>query len=399
MEAVILARSIGICWQRGALPPGFRMTDSSSPSPAFWAGRRVLVTGHSGFKGAWACRWLLELGAEVWGASRTGGAPGGLFRRAGLAGHVTGLELELADGEAVAAAVGQARPEVVLHLGAQAIESVARRDPRATFETNVLGLANLLDAVRAAPETRAVTVVTTDRVYAPRPTEGVYREEDALGGQTPYGASKAAAELVVAAYRDLLGADGGARVATARTSNVIGGGDDARNRLVPDLLRGAIEGHRVRVGSPDARRCWQHVADPLRGYLRLAERLWERADTPGSFNFGPRPEDVRTVGWVAGRLAELWGPQLDWYAAAQTPACQADLFALNTTRARELLGWTTTMDVDAALRAVVAFARREAAGEDPGELVAEALPRSGGAAAQSTPSSAPNRGDPRPVGG
>jgi len=342
-------------------------------SPGHWAGRRVLVTGHSGFKGAWLSLWLQGLGAEVVGLSRGVPTQPALSTLVGLGDGMTTVEADLLDRAAVAAAVAEHRPEVVFHLAAQPIVRASFEDPVGTFATNLLGTVHVLDAVRLAGDARVVVAVTTDKVYANREWAWGYREDDTLGGHDPYAASKAAAELATASYRASFLEGAGTRVATVRSGNVIGGGDWAADRLVPDLLRGALSGEPVGIRDPRAIRPWQHVLNPLDGYLRLAERLWDEPALARAFNFGPDPADARTVGWIADRLAELWGPGLTWRSDHGEHVHETRALRLDSSLAEAELGWRPTWGLDEALRRIVAFARAEQEGGDLREVALEQI--------------------------
>lgn len=338
------------------------------PDPHFWRGRRVLVTGHTGFKGAWLCLWLEALGAEVTGF---GGPPPGvpaLYELAGCDAGVRSLRGDVRDLAAVEAAVRAQRPEVVLHLAAEAVVRRSLRDPLTTYAVNVLGTANLLDAVRRlGDDVAAVVTVTTDKVYANREWEWGYREDEPLGGKDPYSSSKACQELVTAAYRESFLAQRGIGVATARAGNVIGGGDWAEDRLVPDLVRAAVAGEPLRVRSPDAVRPWQHVLNPLSGYLLLAERL---AGAPAAYasawNFGPADEDARPVAWIVERLRDRWpgpvsvaeagaGSEAGAEAGAGGAAGEAMVLRIDSAKARRRLGWAPAWGLAEGLDATVAW--------------------------------------------
>jgi CDP-glucose 4,6-dehydratase len=315
--------------------------------PAFWDGRAVLVTGHSGFKGSWLVLWLESMGARVTGYSLP--------------------EHDVRDADAIRAAIGAAGPEVVLHMAAQPIVRRSYRDPAETYATNVTGTVNLLEAVRAADGVRAVVNVTTDKVYENVGRDTGYGEDDPLGGSDPYSSSKACSEIVTAAYRRSFGLN----VATARAGNVIGGGDWAEDRLVPDAMRAALAGERVTVRNPRSVRPWQHVLEPLSGYLLLAERLHGSSDYASGWNFGPADSDSRPVGEVVARLAELWPGGIEHTIAEDPDApAEAQLLKLDSTRARERLGWTPAWGLDEALSAVVEW---HAAHRDGGDVRAVAL--------------------------
>src|SRR4051812_24320220 len=295
--------------------------DGAAPvQAAFWRGRRVLVTGHTGFKGSWLCLWLHALGAEVTGFAGPPPTEPSLFDAARVHEGLTSLTGDVRDLGRLVDVLRRARPEVVVHLAAQPIVRRSHREPVETFATNVLGTVNLLEAVRtAAPDVRAVVSVTSDKCYRNVGTERGYREDDALGGRDPYSSSKACQELVSAAYRDTYFA-GATALATARAGNVIGGGDWAQDRLVPDLMRAALAGRPVTVRSPDSVRPWQHVLNPLSGYLRLAERLWDDGDAfAEAWNFGPEAQDARPVAWMVEHLRRRWPAALEVHAPPAPP--------------------------------------------------------------------------------
>jgi CDP-glucose 4,6-dehydratase len=298
------------------------------PDPAFWSGRRVLVTGHTGFKGGWLTRWLEALGAEVSGFSRREG------------GDVT-------DAAAVGAAVREARPEVVFHLASLATVQRGYEDPAAVYAVNVVGTANVLQALRDAG-VRAVVAVTSDKCYLDQDLARPYVEDDRLGGYDPYSSSKAAQELVIAAFRDSLGLP----VASARAGNVIGGGDETPGRLLPDLIRAGRASEPIAIRAPDARRPWQHVLNPLEGYLLLAERLAGDPAFATAFNFGP-DEEPRTVGWIAERVSAAWPGGLDVRVADHPPRREAAIPSIDSSRARTRLGWAPPWDLAAAIALTV----------------------------------------------
>jgi CDP-glucose 4,6-dehydratase len=302
----------------------------------FWDGRRVLVTGHTGFKGAWLTLWLHALGARVTGFSGPPPTAPSLFELARVAELCDDLRGDVRDADAVARAAAGA--EVVFHLAAQPIVRAALEDPAGTFSTNVVGTAHVLGAARDA----AVVCVTSDKCYAPGP--GPHREGDPLGGGEPYAASKAAQEHVAASYREALGV----RVATARAGNVIGGGDWGRDRLLPDLVRARERGTPVTLRHPGAVRPWQHVLDPLAGYLRLAERLFESSGYAEAWNFGP--DGAETVAWVVDQVRARWPLTVD---VSEGHAVEAPPLRLDASKARERLGWQPRLTLPEALAATV----------------------------------------------
>ena len=336
---------------------------------AFWRGRRVFVTGHTGFKGGWLTALLHRLGAEVTGYALAPEPGLNLFDMARINDLAARSHLaDIRNGAALAAALWESRPSVVLHLAAQALVGRARAEPAETFEVNVMGTARLLDAVRATPTVEAVVVVTSDKVYDNAEWPWAYRETDRLGGKEPYGASKAACEILLQAYRhSYFSGDRPVPIASARAGNVIGGGDWAADRLVPDAMRAFGDGQDLIVRNPAAVRPWQHVLEPLAGYLRLAQALTEGLDVPadGGFNFGPAGDDARPVAAVADALAARWGEGAAWRQDPGVQPYEARLLEVDSARARTALGWTPRWRLDAGLDRTVDWYMAVHAGEDP----------------------------------
>ena len=331
----------------------------------FWRGRRVFVTGHTGFKGAWLCLWLTELGAEVTGYALAPPTDPSLFVVAGVERRLRHILGDVRDGAALAAAVAEARPEIVLHLAAQSLVRESYVDPVGTYATNVMGTINLLEAVRRVDAVRAAICVTSDKCYENRETDRPYREDDAMGGFDPYSSSKGCSELVTAAYRRSFFGEGGAAIASARAGNVIGGGDWAKDRLIPDLLAGFAAGARPVIRFPGAVRPWQHVLEPLSGYMRLAEVLCRGDGTAAEgWNFGPDEVDARPVGWIADRLAALWGDGAAWDLTGEPQPHEAKVLKLDCAKARARLEWTPRWNLDEALRRTVDWRRAFEAGAD-----------------------------------
>jgi CDP-glucose 4,6-dehydratase len=336
------------------------------PDPAFWQGRRVWLTGHTGFKGAWLALWLQSLGAEVHGFSSGRVSEPSLYEVAGVGGGMAGeIRGDVRSRSELRAAVARAQPEVVIHMAAQALVRRGFEEPVATFTINAGGTAKLLDVVRTEAEPRAVVVVTSDKCYRDDGRGTAFREDDPLGGADPYSASKAAQEHVAAAFRAL-----GLPLATVRAGNVIGGGDWAPDRLVADCMRAALAGEPVSVRAPDAVRPWQHVLCALDGYLTVAERLSD--GEPGTaWNFGPADADVRPVAWLVERIGERWPGDLAVRAAPPDAARgESPALRLDSARARERLGWSPRWDLAAALDSTVAW---YAAYRDGAEMRAETL--------------------------
>jgi CDP-glucose 4,6-dehydratase len=326
-------------------------SDAALPDARFWAGRRVLVTGDTGFKGAWLSLWLAQLGAEVVGFADGVPTDPSLYALAGVADAVEHRAGDVRDAAAVDGALADARPEVVLHLAAQPMVRRSYADPVATYATNVMGTINVLDAIRRAPgDVRVAVVITSDKCYENRGWVWGYREDEALGGHDPYSSSKGAAELATAAYRSsyFTGEDAPA-IATARAGNVIGGGDWGEDRLVPDLFRAALAGTPLRLRNPAAIRPWQHVLNPLSGYLRLVERAWDDPAAARAWNFGPADADARPVGWVVDRIAERWDGDVVREVDPGPHPHEAHWLKLDSSLARAHLDWTPAWDLTAAL--------------------------------------------------
>jgi len=326
---------------------------------SFWRGRRVLLTGHTGFKGSWLALQLIELGADVAGYADGVPTEPSLYELAEVAQDVTSVTGDVRDAELLRATVAEHRPEVVFHLAAQPLVRASYDDPAGTFAVNVMGTVNVLEAVRAVGGVRVVVNVTTDKVYAPHVGSAAYTESEPLGGHDPYSTSKAASELVTASYR--LSFAGNATLATARAGNVIGGGDWAADRLIPDLMRGALAGEPVVVRNPGAVRPWQHVLNANSGYLLLAEKLWDDPSLAGAWNFGPDADDAVDVRTIVARLSELWGDDIELRSADAAQPHEAETLRLDSSRARSALGWLPYWDLDRALTSIVDWYRVYAA--------------------------------------
>jgi CDP-glucose 4,6-dehydratase len=333
----------------------------------FWAQRRVLVTGHTGFKGAWLSLWLQELGANVSGLASGVPTEPSLYELARVGTGMEELTVDVRDGDAVAAAMQQLRPEIVLHLAAQPMVRRSLLEPALTYAINVTGTVNVLEAARqAGVGVRAVVVVTSDKCYENHADHARrLREDDPLGGVDPYSSSKACAELVTAAYRrSLMHAAGAPRLGSARAGNVIGGGDWGVDRLLPDVVRAVRSGVPLCVRSPDAVRPWQHVLSPLAGYLELAQALARDERFAHAYNFGPHAEDEHTVEWLVRRLVELWDGQLEWQLDDAGHPPEAAHLALDSGLAERELGWRPACGLERALELVVEWHRAAWEGED-----------------------------------
>jgi CDP-glucose 4,6-dehydratase len=321
------------------------------PDRGFWHNRRVLLTGHTGFKGGWLALWLTSMGARVTGLALSPDTAPSFYALAGVANAVPGCIGDLRDPAVVSAVVKTARPEIVLHLAAQSLLLTSLSEPAATFATNVMGTVNLLDALRDAPDLRAILVITTDKVYQNSNTGRPFRESDPLGGHDPYSASKSAAELATSAYAHAFFEPLGVAVATARGGNVIGGGDFAPDRIVPDIYRAMRSGQELELRHPHATRPWQHVLDCLAGYLIYVQCLVQRGDIPRSLNFGPTDDAPVSVAALVEALQSALEGKPRWRLVAPAASLEMQALALDSTLARQSLGWQNRLIGPAAIRA------------------------------------------------
>ena len=327
-----------------------------------WDGRKVLVTGHTGFKGGWLATWLAQLGAEVHGYALDPEGEPNLFDCARVAGSLASdTRADISDLGCLLEVVKRTKPEVTFHLAAQPLVLAGHLDPQLTWQTNVMGTVNVLEAARNSETIRAVVVVTTDKVYEPQLDGRPVDESDRLVGHDPYSASKASAELVAQSYRNSFPSNlsgDGLRIATARAGNVIGGGDWSRARLVPDCVRSLMDGRPIELRRPDAVRPWQHVFDPLAGYVLLAERLLasDGCDFASGWNFGPPAEESATVREVVGIVCRTWGSELD-VTLDQGHNCPSEtaLLRLDSSKALKLLGWQPQLEIAQAVKAAIAW--------------------------------------------
>jgi len=340
-------------------------------TPSFWSGKRVLLTGHTGFKGSWAAIWLSRLGAEVTGLALPPDQTPALFALAGVERRITSRFVDLRNPGAVSAALGGHPFDIVLHMAAQPIVRASVEDPIGTFQTNVMGTAHLLQALRRQETLQAVLAITSDKVYANNDAGRAFVESDNLGGKDPYSASKAATEIVVQSFAKSYFQS--VPVGTARGGNVIGGGDFSRDRLVADIVRAARGGEPVILRHPEATRPWQHVLDCLAGYFRLAEALATDPDTPRAVNFGPRPGGPEvSVGELATLGVQALGGQ-PWRHEPDPGSLEAKTLAIDATLARTALGFESRIDAPEAVALTMDWYRRQAGGEDALALCLEQI--------------------------
>lgn len=350
-------------------------------TPEFWRGRRTLVTGHTGFKGAWLSLWLQCLGAETLGYALAPPTAPSLYDAAGVGQNMTSVHGDVRDFALLSRTFAEFRPEVVFHLAAQSLVRVSYEAPLETYAVNVMGTAHVLEAVRRTEGVRAVVIVTSDKCYENREWVWGYRESEPMGGHDPYSSSKGCAELVTAAYRSSYFPPGryaqhGTGIASARAGNVIGGGDWARDRLIPDVMRAFAAGEPVVIRNPEAIRPWQHVLEPLHGYLTLAEALCRAgAEFAGAWNFGPDDRDTWPVRRVVEHLAERWGAGAGWERDTALHPHEAHCLKLDSSLARARLHWRPVLDLQVALDWVVEWYRGVAQGGSPREIVLRQIER------------------------
>jgi CDP-glucose 4,6-dehydratase len=348
-------------------------------NPTFWSGKRVFVTGHTGFKGSWLSLWLQQLGAEVTGYALQPPTNPSLFEVAQVAQGMTSVIGDIRDCVLLASTLRQASPDIVIHMAAQPLVRRSYVDPVETYSTNVMGTVHQLEAVRQTPSVRAVVNVTTDKCYENKEWVWGYRENEPMGGFDPYSSSKGCAELVTAAYRNSFfnaatHSEHHVALATARAGNVIGGGDWAQDRLIPDILRAIQNGESVNIRNPHATRPWQHVLEPLSGYLVLAEKLYSQGPAfAEAFNFGPLEEDAKPVQWIVEQLTQNWGDGAAWHLDGGTHPHEAHYLKLDCSKARATLAWTPRWHLGQALQAIIVWHKAQNAHKDKPDMRALCL--------------------------
>lgn len=325
----------------------------------FWSGKRVLLTGHTGFKGSWLSLWLQSLGCDLCGFALDPPTDPSMFNLLGLDAGMQSIIGDIRDESFVHRVVKDIRPEIVIHMAAQPLVRDSYSDPAGTFTANVVGTLNVLEALRLAGTTKVFLNVTTDKCYENREWLWGYKEGDHLGGHDPYSSSKACSELITSCYRrSFFTRDSDMAVATARAGNVIGGGDWSKDRLIPDVLKAFRSVQKVVIRNPEATRPWQHVLEPLSGYLSLAQRLFEGdLQARDAWNFGPVDEDIRPVSYLVSRLAQSWPGGGQWEVDSSYKVHEANLLKLDISKARALLGWSPTWNLETTLESIVAWER------------------------------------------
>jgi CDP-glucose 4,6-dehydratase len=337
-------------------------------SPEFWSGKRVLLTGHTGFKGGWLSLWLQSMGVKLVGYSLSPPTSPNLFEIAEIGNGMTSVIGDIRQLDKMQKVFAEHRPEIVIHMAAQPLVRYSYQNPVETYSTNVMGTVNVLECVRHTPSVKSVVNITTDKCYENREWVWGYRESEPMGGFDPYSNSKGCAELVSAAYRSsYFNADRydkhGVALATVRAGNVIGGGDWASDRLIPDILAAFEDARVVNIRNPDAVRPWQHVMEPLRGYLTLAERLYEQGpEFAEPWNFGPLDDDSKTVGWIVEQMATLWGEGASWHRDSGDHPHEAHYLKLDISKARSRLNWHPVLRLNESLALIIEWSRQYKAG-------------------------------------
>jgi CDP-glucose 4,6-dehydratase len=331
----------------------------------FWKGKRVLITGHTGFKGSWLSLWLQTLGAKLSGLSLENHSSPNMFDLCNIGASMDNFMGDIKDFDFVYGSVSKIRPEIVIHMAAQSLVRYSYQNPIETYATNIMGTVNLFESLRKIGGVKSIINVTSDKCYENKEWLWGYRENERLGGYDPYSNSKACSELVTSAYRLSFYQDLGIGLASARAGNVIGGGDWSTNRLIPDVIKSFIENKSVVIRSPNAIRPWQHVLEPLSGYLTLAEALWkDRVSYEQAWNFGPKVEDCKPVSWIVDNLSKLWGVDAKWSIDIESHHHEAKYLKLDATKARELLSWNQKWDIQEGLEKSFSWYKAWLSGHD-----------------------------------
>lgn len=338
--------------------------------PLFWQGKKVLITGHTGFKGGWLSLWLQSMGADVVGIALDSPTKANIYQQADVADGMHGLHIDIRGLDSVKKVFQENQPEIVFHLAAQSLVGYSYSNPVETYQTNVMGTINILEAIKCIDSVRSVVMVTTDKCYENKEWDWGYRENEPMGGYDPYSSSKGCAELLISSYRNSYFSSGNdqnqrAAIASARAGNVIGGGDWANNRLIPDIIRAFERDAVVKIRNPAAIRPWQHVLEPLAGYIKLAKHLFEDGERyVGAWNFGPSDADVRSVEWIAEFMTKTWGNGVTWEVDGVDYPHEATYLKLDCSKAHAKLSWWPKWGLEYALRKIIEWHKEEMAGSN-----------------------------------
>lgn len=324
----------------------------------FWKGKKVLITGHTGFKGSWLSVWLQGKGADVIGLSLSPPSDPNLFELARVSDGMVSIHGDIRNIDEVSAVIDGYRPEIIFHMAAQALVRHSYEAPLETYATNIMGTVNILEAVRLSDAVRVVVNITSDKCYQNKEWYWGYREDEPLGGKDPYSSSKGCAELVISSYREsYFSENNNVMVSSVRAGNVIGGGDWGTDRLVPDVIKAFLDKRTALIRFPNAIRPWQHVLEPLNGYLMLAEKMWRGNEFSTAWNFGPNDSDAKPVSWIADKLTHLWGNGAAWIKDSNQHPHEANYLKLDCSKAKKLLNWMPILDIETALEWVVKWYR------------------------------------------
>lgn len=344
-------------------------------SPTFWKNKKVLITGHTGFKGSWLVLWLQNLGTNVTGYSLQPPTNPNLFEIAHIANEINSVIGDVRDLDYLKSCFAENKPEIIIHMAAQSLVRVSYDNPVETYSTNVMGTVNVLEAIRYTDSVKVAIIVTSDKCYKNQEWLWGYRENEPMGGHDPYSNSKGCAELVTSAYRNSY-LNAKVAVASVRAGNVIGGGDWAKDRLIPDIINAFMENRSVMIRYPNAIRPWQHVLEPLNGYLMLAERLWDEGTTfAEGWNFGPNEQDAKPVSWIADRLVQLWGKNADWKCDSFHHPDEANYLKLDCSKAKNRLKWSPKLSLETALEWIIEWYQSYHLGDDMREITENQINR------------------------
>ncbi len=325
-------------------------------NPNFWNQKKVLITGHTGFKGSWLSLWLQELGANVLGYSNSIPTKPSLFKTADIESNMKSIIGDVRDLDTLKNKISDFKPEIIFHMAAQSLVQDSYNNPLETFSTNVMGTVNLFEAISTTKSVKAVVNVTSDKCYEESTLKHALKETDPLGGHDPYSSSKACSELITTAYRNVLSTnnDHDIKISSVRAGNVIGGGDWAKDRLIPDIMKGILNNQTIKIRNPNFIRHWQHVLDPLNGYIMLAEKLWTNGNKfTESWNFGPIEENAKPVSWILEKFNELWNDGIKWEIDEKPFNHENDFLKLDSSKSITKLGWKSKINIELTIKLIV----------------------------------------------